>query len=143
MACFLVYRNHISNYVITTVVKQYLLHLIFQIMIFISSSFFLPSLMTLPQCGTNTYNPHAGGIDACRGKKKKREVWHHGTSDRIQPRRPRIVLFILWYTWGWPYLLFNPPPLSGLHQDTPDRAGHNPATEDLDEADLWDRGLLA
>ena len=24
------------------------------------------------------------------------------TSDRVQPRRPRTALFILWYTWGWP-----------------------------------------
>ena len=51
----------------------------------------------------------------------------------------RPVHFIVYM--GWPDLLIQRP-LTGLHQDTPDRAGHNPATNHLGGADHRDRGLL-
>ena len=45
---------------------------------------------------------------------------------------------------GCPDLLINlSSPLTGLDKETPDRAGHNPATEQLGGADHRDHGLLA
>ena len=40
-------------------------------------------------------------------------------------------------------IAYSNPSLMGLHQDTPDCTGHNPATEHLGRADHQDRGLLA
>ena len=48
----------------------------------------------------------------------------------------------LWYTWGWPDFLIQLH-LTGLHQNTPDRAGHDPATKHFGGADHRGSGPLA
>ena len=79
--------------------------------------------------------------EAVTSKEEKREE-EEERSLASWKSRPRITIFILWDIWGWHYFLFQPP-LMGLHKDTSDRAGYNPATEHLGRADHRDRGLPA